>query len=475
MTSWACLACTYRHESEKEQQFLRCAICAAKKPASNSNNGAGCTASPRRTESTEKPSGTPCQKSHQMRQGNLLEHFGGHPRADAKRRRTSSSSSSIESKPSLKTPSRSILDALKPQKASSFAPPVRYRDSPKDKWRTIAKDDEIETLCPMTLVRDVLPSGVAAKLLDQLEEESATWNRGKWISFGKAHAIPRMTAPYNLAVNAAASNQPTERIHVNTLQNNIGDADDQAIQDDEDDEYIDDQRPITPELREAARCVAEQVQRHCPWAAMNENQGWEPTFAFANRYANGQDCVGWHSDHITPLGPRPIIVGLTLGACRRFDLRQQVDSQNGASNSGAKNDGNYKCRHVSVPLPHNSLCIMWNDAQESWQHSVPRLSDDGILKHPKVGAVRISLTFRKKRSIPDQGNCYCGRPAGLKAKDGRYYLFCRPYGKDKQKTCHLWKPCPWAEAEAKRLVALETFARGNSDSGSLDPGAVPPA
>ena len=315
----------------------------------------------------------------------------------------------------------------------------------------------------MTLVRDVLTSTVAAKLLRQLEEESETWHRGKWIVFGKEHLIPRKTAIYSLAESSSTTTTATathaedqgSTIYKNKSNDNYN----------EDDEYRDEQRPISPELREAARCVAEHVQKRCPWAAMNQNEGWEPSFAFANRYANGQDCVGWHSDHITPLGPRPVIAGLTLGACRRFDLRQQQhQQQNSKATAKPSNDASTsKCRHVSIPLPHNSLCIMWNDAQESYQHSVPKCSDDTLFNHAKVGPVRISLTFRKKRNIPDLGNCYCGRPAGLKAKDGNYYIFCRPYGKDKHKTCHFWKPCAWAEEEAKHLKALEHSTKRSSD------------
>ena len=51
---------------------------------------------------------------------------------------------------------------------------------------------------------------------------------------------------------------------------------------------------------------------------------WEPTFALGNRYADGADTVGAHADHIHELGPRPCIVGLSLGAGRRFELREQL-------------------------------------------------------------------------------------------------------------------------------------------------------
>ena len=257
----------------------------------------------------------------------------------------------------------------------------------------------------MTLVRDVLPPEVASKLLQQLELESVAWNRGNWILFGKEHIIPRTTATYNLMGKEPVSNPPsftyeaagdelnTDDPGKNHFPNNNVEDDQQQ----EDEEYADQPRPLSPELRQAALRVAQVVEEHCPWAVTRQNQGWEPTFAFANRYANGRDCVGWHSDHITPLGPRPIIVGLTLGACRRFELRQQQQQRQpnavepDSMNQGRKSlNSNANCRHVSVPLPHNSLCIMWNDAQESWQHSVPRCSDDAIVKHPKVGLVRIS-------------------------------------------------------------------------------------
>jgi hypothetical protein len=42
-----------------------------------------------------------------------------------------------------------------------------------------------------------------------------------------------------------------------------------------------------------------------------------------------------------------------------------------------------------------------------------------------------------------------------------YYTFCRPYGKEKHKTCNFWKRCSWAEQEAQRLIQLEKAAKKN--------------
>ena len=57
-----------------------------------------------------------------------------------------------------------------------------------------------------------------------------------------------------------------------------------------------------------------------------------------------------HSDFLNPLGPRPIIVGLSLGACRTFRL-QQTDEEGRVS------------KKVDIPMPHNSMIIMMDDCQ----------------------------------------------------------------------------------------------------------------
>ena len=483
-TYWDCLKCTYRHESNKESRYLSCAVCAEPKSTTNTNQRFSKKLAP-----TKPPQAVTKNNNNKRKQqnGTILQHFGSTTNEilSPKRQRVTeknSSTNSVTEAPPQKSmslpqtptklqqqtqPRRTILDALKPCRASSFVPPARYRDSPKEAWRIIENYEDIPKLCPMTIAKDVLPNKVATTLLQQLETESTSWNRGNWITYGNEHPIPRTTATYNLTLDSTKdgpSRYGSENAqHDKSIQSSYNN-----VEDDEEEEYLDQnqqRRMISSELRQAANCISELVQQHCPWAMVNENEGWEPTFAFASRYSNGQECVGWHADHITPLGPRPIIVGLSLGSCRRFELRQMPSN----SKSTAKEDSSDPTtpaaaipwqRHVSVSLPHNSVCIMWNDAQESWQHSVPRCSDESIVANPIVGSVRISLTFRKRRpNIPDLGNCHCGRPAGLKAKDGKYYLFCRPYGKDKQgKTCMFWKPCHWAEQEAKRLIRLENEA-----------------
>ena len=92
-----------------------------------------------------------------------------------------------------------------------------------------------------------------------------------------------------------------------------------------------------------------------------------------NAYRTGQDSMGWHADNEPELGPRPVIASISLGAERRFLIRQ--------GSSGPSK---------SMDLEHGSRLMMQEDSQHVWQHSVPKT------KRP-VG-LRINLTFRKIRS-----------------------------------------------------------------------------
>lgn len=89
-----------------------------------------------------------------------------------------------------------------------------------------------------------------------------------------------------------------------------------------------------------------------------------------NRYAGGEQRMGWHSDDEPELGEAPIVVSLSLGAERplRFRTRQTAGRQ-----------------AFNVWLPHGSALVMGPGAQEIWQHALaPRA----------IPGVRINLTFR---------------------------------------------------------------------------------
>ena len=90
-----------------------------------------------------------------------------------------------------------------------------------------------------------------------------------------------------------------------------------------------------------------------------------------NRYRNGDDAVGWHSDDEPELGNCPVIASLSLGATRRFRLRRR-DGHHGP---------------VALNLEHGDLLVMRGSTQALWQHCLARTSRP-------VGE-RVNLTFRR--------------------------------------------------------------------------------
>lgn len=88
-----------------------------------------------------------------------------------------------------------------------------------------------------------------------------------------------------------------------------------------------------------------------------------------NLYRDGNDHMGYHADNEPELGPQPRIASLSLGAERRFLLRQRQ--------SGEKH---------SLLLQNGSLLLMSGPTQQHWQHSLPKMR--------RLTAPRINLTFR---------------------------------------------------------------------------------
>ena len=116
-----------------------------------------------------------------------------------------------------------------------------------------------------------------------------------------------------------------------------------------------------------------------PWPAklqpVRERLQRETGHAFnsvlANLYRDGRDSMGWHSDDEPELGARPLIASLSLGATRRFVLRQRRDA----------------AHKREFLLGHGSLLLMRGDTQADWRHALPRTA--------KPVGPRINLTFRK--------------------------------------------------------------------------------
>jgi alkylated DNA repair dioxygenase AlkB len=88
-----------------------------------------------------------------------------------------------------------------------------------------------------------------------------------------------------------------------------------------------------------------------------------------NRYRNGRDSMGMHSDDEPELGAEPVIASLSYGATRIFVLRHKRDK-----------------RTLRLPLGDGSLLLMSGPLQRNWLH--------GINKSARPLEERINLTFR---------------------------------------------------------------------------------
>ncbi|TKB54659.1 alpha-ketoglutarate-dependent dioxygenase AlkB family protein [Ferrimonas aestuarii] len=89
-----------------------------------------------------------------------------------------------------------------------------------------------------------------------------------------------------------------------------------------------------------------------------------------NRYRNGDDSMGWHSDSEPELGIAPQVAILSLGQARPLQLRDKRDHQ----------------RKLELELPSGSLLQLLPSAQSGYHHQLP--------KRKRIQGERISLTFR---------------------------------------------------------------------------------
>lgn len=115
--------------------------------------------------------------------------------------------------------------------------------------------------------------------------------------------------------------------------------------------------PFTPTLDALNRRVVEHV-------------GVPFNHVLLNRYRDGRDNMGMHSDDERELGRDPIIAALSLGVTRKFVLRH-------------KHRRKWR-KHIQ--LTHGSLMVMGGACQHEFHHGVP--------KQASVTTERINVTFR---------------------------------------------------------------------------------
>lgn len=179
----------------------------------------------------------------------------------------------------------------------------------------------------LSFVADFLDSQRAADTMKALIAELA-WHREELVMYGRRVTVPRLIAWYGDA----------------NAQYRYSGVDHQPLR-----------------WTETLTRLRDSVQAACQ-ARFNS--------VLANRYRDGADAMGWHSDNEPELGPAPTIASLSLGASRRMRFRHRRRS------------------HLpqGFDLPAGSLLVMRGATQDNWQHCITRTA--------KPVGERLNLTFR---------------------------------------------------------------------------------
>lgn len=99
-------------------------------------------------------------------------------------------------------------------------------------------------------------------------------------------------------------------------------------------------------------------------------KSFEFNFCLLNKYQNGTDNIGWHSDDERSLDAHAPIASVSLGASRFFDVWESNDHK----------------RKVRTELHSGDMVVMWPPMQKHYQHSVPT--------QKTITNIRVNLTFR---------------------------------------------------------------------------------
>ncbi len=190
---------------------------------------------------------------------------------------------------------------------------------------------ELEPGVFVTLVKAFVPEPEASDVLGRLNGE-VTWEQGSVRFFGKLVPEPRLSAWFGDR-DYTYSGRTVKRA------------------------------PFTPtiaSLAERVRAIAEV----------------EFNAVLVNRYRDGRDSMGFHSDDEPELGVEPVIASLSFGVPRRFVLEKKKGGAEARASS-----------RFEVELCHGDLLVMGGRCQELYRHGVP--------KQIRVRGERVNLTFRR--------------------------------------------------------------------------------
>jgi hypothetical protein len=247
---------------------------------------------------------------------------------------------------------------------------------------------------------------------------------------------------------------------------------------------------LTPHLERVKQRVQDAVNREIQQRIRTHYGGkklkyqdpgpWTPNAAFVNCYDGPQESVGWHSDQLTYLGPRPVIGSLSLGVTREFRVRRIVPVQDDDDRDDDDNNDQINptedlpargdlAGQIAIHLPHNSLLVMHADMQEEWKHSVaPARAVD---PHPVAGNRRINITYRyyrpafHPRTTP---RCPCGVPAVLRVANRKKRRRVRKENGAEETWWRYFWMCHAGNVPGKEACKFFRWAEFDEDGNPLD-------
>ncbi|KAJ3313351.1 hypothetical protein HDV04_002157 [Boothiomyces sp. JEL0838] len=298
----------------------------------------------------------------------------------------------------LYTKKRKAEQSSNPSKQLKFMLPKSRNDPIKLDLKNIQEH------VPCVMFPDILPKDMALVLLLELLEESKSWGYLPVTIFQKSTRSQHTTCLY--------TNKSKRDYHYNGMSIDTGN------------------RNFSELMIKASEIIAAKVNEEYDKRKREEIElrgPWKPDIAVVNHYEGPESSVGYHTDKMTYMGPRPVIASLSLGATRTFRL-QKLKAP----------DSSELAQTYDILLPHNCLLVMFPPCQERFKHTVPKIgatvskSIGTLISHPTSGTSRICITYRMTRpeyadNVP---TCNCGSPSELrpvikKEKTlGQYFYIC---------------------------------------------------
>ncbi|KAH0345268.1 hypothetical protein KCU81_g4407, partial [Aureobasidium melanogenum] len=321
-------------------------------------------------------------------------------------------------------------------RSASGETPLNKNLTKKGKTLFLYSPQDIETHTPCSIIHNFLSNEEANSLLEELLDESKTFEKETFQLFDRTVESPHTMSFYVDSLKEVEEQKTTYVYNGSRIK---------------------DIRQTPSKMLFAAtkvcQAVNDEIKRRIAQyypdgekLRYQDPKEWKPNTAFVNCYDGPQQSVGYHSDQLTYLGPRAVIGSLSLGVAREFRVRKIVPKDTSDSDDASTADSQGQ---ISIHLPHNSLLVMHAEMQEQWKHSI--VPTTAIDPHPIAGNKRINITYRYyKPSFHPKftPKCHCNIPTVLRCVQrksenlGRYMWMCHAGYTPGQKGCTFFK---WAE------------------------------